>query len=103
MIQNEDETRPCALEILMITRYQPKFIIFRKPCLMEDEGQYHILASCDTREDVAVFCKEFTEDGKGYFHMGDLLWDGSNSVGCFVPEELQNWMPERLCDFIRRL
>lgn len=81
-----------------------KFIVVRKNCLMEDEGNWHVLAICDTRQDVAEFCREFTEEDQGYFHMSNLVYIGSHfsSAGGMVSDELQPFLPENIREYLNK-
>ena len=70
-----------------------KFVVIRAPVLMEDEGNFHILAICDTLQEVADFCNEFT--AVGYFSLGDLFY-----IGCggrvrdlsFLPKNIKEYL-----------
>jgi len=80
---------------------EANYIVLRKPGLMEDEGHYELLTTCETRQEIAEFCINYTENNTGYFRMSSLVWTGSMSVRTFVPEELREWMPQKLCYHIR--
>lgn len=49
-----------------------KFIVIRMHCLMEDEGQDHIVGSYDTREAAQAKVEEWTDHGTGYFKYADM-------------------------------
>jgi hypothetical protein len=78
-----------------------KFIVVRLPRLMEDEGNWHVLAICDTRQDVAQFCKEYTESDTGYFKVSDLVYIGSHfsSAGGQVTSDLQSFLPLNIREY----
>lgn len=84
--------------------HDDKFIVVRKNCLMEDEGNWHVLAICDTRQEVAEFCKDFTDRGEGYFHMGNMIYIGSHfsSAGGRVSDELQLFLPENIREYLNK-
>ena len=80
-----------------------KFIVVRWPCLMEDEGNWHVLAICDTRQEVAEFTKEYTDDDIGYFKVSNLVYIGSHfSSSPRVPDELQPFMPKNIREYLQR-
>jgi hypothetical protein len=65
---------------------------------MEDEGNWHVLAICDTRQEVAEFVKEYTELGEGYFTVHDLIYIGSHFGwgGGRVSEEICQFLPDNV-------
>lgn len=81
-----------------------KFIVARLPCAMEDEGNWHVIAICDTRQEVAEFTKAYTEDDSGYFTVSDLVCIGSHfsSAGGPVSSELQPFMPHNIREYLRK-
>lgn len=86
----------------MITEvHDDKYVVARRPCLMEDEGNWHILALCDTREEVALFVKKFTEDNTGYFRVSTCVYLGSHfGSGGRVSEDLQQYLPINIREWV---
>ena len=79
-----------------------KFIVVRWPCLMEDEGNWHVLAVCDTRQEVAEFTKEYTDNDTGYFRVSNLVYIGSHfSSSHRVPDELKPFLPENIREYLQ--
>jgi hypothetical protein len=63
---------------------------------MEDEGNFHVVAICDTRQEIAEFVREDTADG--YFSVGNFIYIGSHfsTRGGGVSQELQDFLPENM-------
>ncbi len=45
----------------------PKYIVVRKACLMEDEGNPHYLRVFDSRKEAEDFVDVYTDNDTGYF------------------------------------
>lgn len=85
--------------------HDDKFIVVRKPSLQEDEGNYHVLAICDTRTEVAEFSRDYEKACDGYFHVGQMLYVGSHFSGARVDPSVEEFLPENIreyCANIRR-
>jgi hypothetical protein len=68
---------------------------------MEDEGNWHVLAICDTRDEVAQFVKGYVEESKGYFQVTNFVYVGSHfSGGGRVSESLRPFMPVNLREYL---
>lgn len=79
-----------------------KFIVVRLPCLMEDEGNWHVLAICDDLLEVANFCKKYTDEDTGYFRMSSLVFIGSwfgDTKSSFLTEEQKKYLPENIREY----
>jgi len=81
-----------------------KFIVIRWPCLMEDEGNWHVLAICDTRQEVAEFTKEYTDNDTGYFKVSNLVYIGSHfsSAGGRVSPEFLPFFPKNIREYLNQ-
>ena len=49
-----------------------RYVVIRMACLMEDEGQDHVIGSYNSHEAAQARVEEWTENGKGYFKYGDM-------------------------------
>lgn len=81
----------------MIRVKYDKFVLARLPNLMEDEGNWQVLAIFDNLQELAEFSKEFTESDTGYFKVWDLIFIGSPcGEGGPVTDELKPFMPRNI-------
>jgi hypothetical protein len=70
---------------------------------MEDEGNWHILAVCDTRKEVAEFCKQYVDECKGYFTLSNLVYFGSHFSPSGCPEDLREWLPINIRELMEKI
>lgn len=78
-------------------------VVVRPLSLPEDEGNWHVLAVCDDRQEVAEFVKGYTELAKGYFTVDDLVYIGSHfskAGSCPVSEELRPFLPRNIREYL---
>jgi hypothetical protein len=68
---------------------------------MEDEGNWQVLAICDTRDEVAQFVKKYVEDCDGFFKVSNLVYVGSHfSPGGMVDVSLQPFLPMNMREYL---
>jgi hypothetical protein len=69
---------------------------------MEDEGNFHVLAICDNRIEIATFCRDCIRASENYWALSDFIWAGSHFSPWNgpLPNELKEWMPINLREFL---
>lgn len=73
-----------------------KLVLLQPPCLMEDEGFTHVIAVCDTYEEVAQAARDYTDNDTGYFRVSNLVWVGDVMGDARLSEDLKPFMPKNL-------
>jgi hypothetical protein len=78
-------------------------ILIREPVLMEDEGNLEVLGVFDNFSMLAIFCKSYTDDDKGYFKVHDIAYIGDSD---FIltgkwKEKYEKYIPKRFKYFTK--